>query len=54
MPKKLGVAIRNGKCELVTKEVPDLDEAKRLWREGKSAQYIIEQHKRKKPKHEDR
>ena len=47
MPTKLGMSFRNGKSVIVANEVPDLDEAKRLWREGKSAQYILEQHKKK-------
>lgn len=45
--------IKNGRCLLVPKEVPDLDEAKRLWREGKSAQFIFEEHKRKRKKAKD-
>jgi hypothetical protein len=37
------VKFEQGKFTVVRKEMPDLDEAKRLWREGKSAQYILEQ-----------
>ena len=43
MPHKLSVRIKDGRCEVVAKVVPDLDEAKRLWMEGKSAQWIMEQ-----------
>ena len=50
MPTKLGVKIVHGKVELQTREVPDLDEAKRLWMEGKSAQHILEEAKRKRKK----
>lgn len=45
---KLSVRLKNGKFELVAKEVPDPKEARRLWMEGKSAQYIMEQERRKK------
>jgi hypothetical protein len=48
LPTKLGVKIVHGKVELKTHEIPDLDEAKRLWMAGKSAQYIFEQAKKKK------
>jgi len=50
LPTKLGVKIVHGKVELQTREVPDLDEAKRLWMEGKSAQHILEEAKRKRKK----
>ena len=53
MPQKLGFRIKHGRCELDVKELPDLDEAKRLWMEGKSAQYILEQTKRKAKKQSD-
>ena len=52
MPKKLSFRIKHGRCELEAKEVPDLDEAKRLWLEGKSAQWILEQAKRKSKQEE--
>lgn len=37
-----------GKVELATREIPDVDEAKKLWREGKTAQQIFEIQKLKK------
>ena len=48
MPTKLGVKIVRGQVELQAREVPDLDEAKKLWMAGKSAQFIIEQAKKKR------
>lgn len=45
MPTKLSLKFKNGKSVLVADEVPDIDEAKRLWKEGKSAQFIIEKAK---------
>lgn len=33
--------------------MPDLDEAKRLWMEGKSAQWILEQAKRRTKSEQD-
>jgi hypothetical protein len=50
LPTKLGVKIVHGKVELKTHEVPDLEEAKKLWMQGKSAQYILEEAKKKKKK----
>jgi len=50
LPTKLGVKIVRGQVELQTREVPDLDEVKRLWKEGKPAQYILEEMKRKRKK----
>jgi hypothetical protein len=46
---KIALKFEKGKCKLVAKTMPDPEEAKRMWREGKSAQYILEQAKRKKP-----
>lgn len=48
MPTKLGLRIQRGRFVLTRKDVPDLEEAKRLWKEGKSAQWIIENAKRKR------
>jgi hypothetical protein len=50
LPTKLGVKIVHGKVELRTHEIPDLEEAKRMWMQGKSAQYIFEQAKKKAKK----
>jgi hypothetical protein len=37
------VKLEDGKCRLEVKVLPDPAEAKRLWLEGKSAQWILEQ-----------
>lgn len=50
MTTKLGVKIVRGRVEIATREVPDLDEAKRMWMQGKSAQHILEEAKRKPKK----
>lgn len=43
---------KNGKAVLTHHVMPDPDEAKRLWKQGKSAQWIIEQ-TRKREKEEE-
>ena len=45
---KLSVRIKKGRFVLVSRDMPDLEEAKRMWREGKSAQQILEEHKKRK------
>ena len=47
---KLGLKIVRGQFALQTREVPDLEVAKKLWREGKTYQEIIEISKRQRKK----
>ncbi len=53
MPTKLAVKIKKGRFVIVHRDMPDPDEAKRLWREGKSAQWILEQARKKRKKEEE-
>ena len=48
--KTFGVKLKNNRCELEVKDLPDIEEAKRLWMSGKSAKEIIQAHKDKKSK----
>jgi len=48
LPTKLSLKLVRNRFVLVGEDRPDLDEAKRLWREGKSAQYILQMAKRKR------
>lgn len=54
MPVKLTVRFKKGRFVIVRKDLPDPDEAKRLWKEGKSAQWIIEQAKKKRERKGER
>jgi len=48
LPTKLSLKFVRNKLVLVGEDRPDPEEAKRLWREGKSAQWILEQERRKR------
>lgn len=44
MPTKLAVKLHDdGRTEVVSKEVPDVDEVKRLWKQGMSLAQIREE-----------
>jgi hypothetical protein len=45
---KLSVKFVRNRLVLIGEDRPDPEEAKRLWREGKSAQYILEQTKKER------
>lgn len=47
---KLGVKIKNGRFVITCRDMPDPDEARRLWREGKTREEFVKEQRRKKAK----
>jgi hypothetical protein len=50
LPIKLALKVEGGRFKLEHTDVPDINEAKKQWLAGKSAQWIMEEAKRKAKK----